>query len=240
MRAMERDDFTWAAELMERRRQRYAEYSPDFWRPATNVRQGHASFMESTAARPDAVAVRTDHGFLIGAAGGERWYVDDFAVEPDELWMTEGAELLHAGWGVAGAAGQTVLRVVTARRDGPKRALLQSAGLTVSARWWVKRLVPTGPPQPSREYVFGGCNAFLGPAPPVYDPGGPVCLFGDTRDDDLDQACEGAASLGAVLAIIQRDEPGDAPDSEPQLESRGFHNPSEFFQGSPYVEPSSA
>jgi len=55
-RPMDARDYAWAAGLMERRRPRYAEFSPVFWRPAPGVTEMHAQFMEATATREGAVA----------------------------------------------------------------------------------------------------------------------------------------------------------------------------------------
>jgi hypothetical protein len=142
---MEDDDFDWAARLMERRREKYAAYSPAFWRPATGILERHAQFMRAFVARAGAVALRSEHGFAVG-----------------------------------------------------------------------------------------GVEALIVPAPPVYDPGGLVCLLGDLQAERAGDAVEAAARYGAVLAIVQRDRsPASAPESEPGLEVVGFHNPSEFYDGVP-------
>lgn len=62
---MEDDDFAWAAALMQRRRERYAAYSPIFWRPAAGIVDAHTQFLRAAAAREGAVALRTDGAFAI-------------------------------------------------------------------------------------------------------------------------------------------------------------------------------
>lgn len=231
-------DFEWAAGLMAERRQRYAEHSPVFWRPAEGIAAAHAGFLQATAARSGSVAVRTDHGFAISTLTEGRCYVDDFAVERAEHWSTDGRDLLLAVWTAARSDEQRVLRVVTARRDEPKRDLLVGLGLAVAARWWVKALEPTTATATAATWGpvdVGGRTALLMPPPPVYDPGGPVCLLGDIASDEAGTAAARAAEHGAVLAIVQRDGGGDGgappPADDPALEAAGFHNPSEFYEG---------
>ncbi|MCC5950602.1 MAG: hypothetical protein JJU45_00750 [Acidimicrobiia bacterium] len=234
VRQMEASDFGWAAALMQQRREHYAGFSPVLWRPATGVVDIHARFMEAAAASEDAVALRTDHGFVLAIPQDGRFFVDDFAVDDDMLWSTDGQELLMACWRAARSSGQSVVRVVTARRDEPKRTMLSEAGLAVVARWWVKELTPQGEPATWGPVTMGDVEALVVPAPPVYDPGGPVCALGDVEPERAIVAAEAAARAGAVLAIVARDgSPGDAPAAEPHLEAAGFHNPSEFYEGAP-------
>jgi hypothetical protein len=233
---MSEADFVWAAQLMERRRERYAHYSPVFWRPARGIVDFHARFLRASGARAGATALRTARGFIISWPNQGRCFVDDFAVEEDSLWAGEGKALLLAAWRRARGAEQHSLRVVTARRDEPKRAMLIELGLTANARWWVKELTATGPARAPGPLDILDVPAQLVAAPPVYDPGGPVCLLGDVDASRAAAAAESAAAAGAVLVIVQR-EGGDAPvpAAEPALEAAGYHNPSELYQGRPAV-----
>lgn len=224
-------DFDWAAAVMERRRQRYAEYSPVFWRPATDVTAGHAQFMRALAGRDGGFAIRSDDGFVLSYPQGGRCFVDDFAVTADHLWASQGRDLLLALWSTARSPDQTVLRVVTARRDEAKRSMLTALGLEVAARWWVKEVSPVTEPTAWGPVTLGGVEAVIAPAPPVYDPGGPVCLLGDLDPSLADDAVRVAAELGAVLAIVQYE--SDPSDHVPGLEAAGFHNPSEHYDGDP-------
>ncbi len=231
IRAMGDDDFDWAAMMMQQRRERYAAFSPVFWRPAAGVTASHAQFMRAIALRDGAVALRTDHGFVLSYPHEGRCFVDDFAVDHDDRWPDDGRALLLAAGAAARPQHQPALRVVTARRDDPKRSMLASLGLVVAARWWVKELTPTGDATSWGPVTLGDVTALIGPAPPVYDPGGPVCLLGDLDASLAAVAADAAAALGAVLAIVQR--ATHPAESEPTLESAGFHNPSEFFDGDP-------
>ncbi len=89
----------------------------------------------------------------------------------------------------------------------------------------MKELDPTGSASAWGPVSLGQVDALVMHAPPVYDPGGPLCLLGDA--DLAVRAADAAARLGAVLAIVQRDRaPSEVPDAEPELEAAGFHNPS--------------
>jgi hypothetical protein len=81
VRALTADDAAWAAGLMERRRQLYAGYSPVFWRPRPGVTGPHARFLGRQLSSPGYLALRTEHGFLIGQRRDQEAFVDDFAVE---------------------------------------------------------------------------------------------------------------------------------------------------------------
>src|ERR1700685_3172464 len=118
VRELTADDAMWAAELMEQRRQVYASYSPVFWRPAQGVTGLHARFLRRQIASPANLALRTDHGFIIGQRQGGEGFVDDFAVDAEGRWDTDGADLLRATWQrLAAESGFDALRVVTAHAD---------------------------------------------------------------------------------------------------------------------------
>lgn len=234
--AMTDDDFSWAARLMERRRELYAGYSPVFWRPARGIVDFHAQFLALCGQRAGAVALRTAHGFVISYPQQGCCFVDDFAVDEPARWATEGRALLLAAWQRARSSEQRSLRVVSACRDEPKRDMLIALGLHAATRWWVKELTPGAPAQPFGPLALGGVagDVQLVRAPPVYDPGGPVCLLGSLDSAHAAVAAERAAAAGAVLAIVQRESSGEpVPASDPVLEAAGYHNPAAFFQGQP-------
>ena len=132
VRELTGDDAAWAAELMERRREVYAHYSPVFWRPRKGVTGLHERFLRRQIASPANVALRTEHGFIIGQrrgrAGASEGFVDDFAVDEAGSWDGDGAALLLATWqrlqaDGAGADADAV-RVVTAHADEAKAGML--------------------------------------------------------------------------------------------------------------------
>jgi hypothetical protein len=239
---MQGDDFDWAAALMERRRRSYERFSPVFWRPAEGVRAAHAAFLRGQAERGAAVALRSPHGFVVASIGPDRYDVDDFAVEHDDHWASDGQRLLHAVSEHGPLAAPPSLRVVTARRDTAKRTMLEELGLRVTARWWVKALHPTGPGGSTFGPVdLGVATAVFVPAPPVYAPGGPVCILGDVPSEVAAEAAGRAEAQGAVLAVVTRDtSPDPVPAGDAVLDVAGFDNVSEFFEGRLGGWPSSA
>jgi hypothetical protein len=142
-------DAAWAAELMEQRRQLYAHYSPVFWRPAPGVTGLHARFLRRQIASPANVALRTDHGFIIGQRQAGEGFVDDFAVDAEGSWETDGADLLDATWQrLAAEGGFDAMRVVTAHADQEKSRMLGRLSLELVNQWWVRELHPRVPLSP--------------------------------------------------------------------------------------------
>lgn len=224
-------DCGWAAEMMERRREIYAAYSPVFWRPAVGVTGMHARFLAKKASSNATVAVRTDHGFLIAELRNSEGFIDDFAVEPDARWAADGAALLRAAWPALAHAGATRLRVVSAAADAPKVAMLEACSLELVAQWWVKPLDPTGAPGASGRVTGPGFSGILSPAPPVYDPGGPVLLAERVEAGaDLARITETAAAMGAVLAVVPTPAGGHR---EAELRTSGWTVSSAWYLGAP-------
>lgn len=209
-REMTEDDAAWAAALMERRRQVYAGYSPVFWRPRPGVTGLHGCFLRRRIVAPQYVALRGDHAFIIGQRRPGQGFVHDVAVDQDRSWDTDGADLLRAAWQRLSAGGCATMRVVTANADSSKSRMLRSLSLCLAEQWWVRELTPApqpatsaAPSAPNGRISGAGFSGILGPAPPVYDPGGQV-LLADTLDAEADLATaeREAAALGAVLLIV--------------------------------------
>jgi len=225
-------DAQWAAELMEKRRRDYARYSPVFWRPAEGVVDLHAQFLRGRITAETTVALRTEHGFIIGERRGSKGFVDDFALEPPGEWDSDGAALLlAAAERLAAAHAVATLVVVTAQADLAKSGMLARLSLTVAEQWWVRELQPLGPAAAPGRFSGPGFSGTLGPAPRVYDPGGPV--FQNDRageHTDVDAIERAAAARGAVLAVLPA-----APDPAlaPELSRRGWHVASDWYLGIP-------
>jgi hypothetical protein len=227
------EDCGWAAQLMERRRQVYARYSPVFWRPARGATEGHASFLVGKVSRGGAVALRADRGFLIGDLRGTEGVIDDFAVEADDDWADDGVALLCSAWPALAGGGAERLRVVTAAADEPKVAMLRALSLEPAEQWWVKPVDPAGTPAASGRVEGSGFSGILGPAPPVYDPGGPVLLVDRVAEGTTAAAIEdGAAAVGAVLAIIPV---RVGAEREAELRGAAFTVASAWYLGQPSV-----
>ncbi len=254
VRELTADDATWAAGLMEQRRQVYARYSPVFWRPAQGVTGLHTRFLRRQIASPANVALRTDNGFIVGQRRAGEGFVDDFAVDAEGSWDTDGAELLRAIWQrLAAEGGFGALRVVTAHADEDKSRMLARLSLELADQWWVRKLRPAPqpgpapgplasqphsasqpgpvrPPRPATRVDGAGFSGILGPAPPVYDPGGPVLLVEHLAEDaDLAAIEAETAGLGAVLLIVPA-APGQPPAG---LDRPGWSVASDWYLGQP-------
>jgi hypothetical protein len=225
-------DARWTAELIERRRRDYVRYSPVFWRPAEGVVGLHERFLRGRITAETTVALRTRHGFIICERRRSVGFVDDFAVEPPGSWDSDGAALLlAAAERLAAGDGVATVLVVTAHADLAKTALLGNLSLTVADQWWVRELQPVGPEAPPGQFSGPGVSGTLGPAPGVYDPGGPV--FQNDRageHTDIDAIERAAAAQGAVLAVLPA-----APDAPlaPELRRKGWHVASDWYRGIP-------
>ena len=236
VRELSPDDAAWVADLMEQRRQDYVRFSPVFWRPAKNVTALHARFLRSQITSDASVSLRTEHGFIIAQRRTAEGTVDDFAMDRDGTWNEDGAVLLLAASERLAAAGAlTQVRVVTAHADEPKASMLASLSLHVAEQWWVQELVPAAPPGSPGAVNGTGFSGFVGPAPPVYDPGGPV-LQADRLAADADIAAieREAAELGCVLAVIPA-APGSALSN--CLRERDWSVASDWYLGWPEAFP---
>ena len=226
-------DFEWAAALMERRRAVYERFAPVFWKPAENAAVPHAAFLRSQVESGSAVGLRSEVGFVVAAVRADHYDVDDFAVEPETEWSTQGRQLLQSVPEFGPLDQPARARVVTACQDLPKRRMLEALGLRPATRWWVKELRPAIAAEPTFAQVgFGSVKAMFVPAPPVYAPGGAVCILGDMEPYVAVEAAEEAEAQGAVLAVVTRQaSPSEPPEDEPMLATAGFDNVSVFFEG---------
>ena len=224
-------DAEWAAKLMELRRQAYGRYSPVFWRPARDATGPHTRFLRAQISAPTTIALRTRDGFIICQPRENEGFVDDFTVEPPGTWDGAGAALLLAAAERLAASGVRALRVVTAHADQAKCGMLASLSLRVVERWWVRELTPAGPAADPGWVSGPGFAGWLGPAPPVYDPGGPVFQADPSRGDASPDVIEReAAERGAVLAVCPA-VPGTGTANE--LARAGWSVASDWYLGWP-------
>ncbi len=226
------DDVAWVADLMEQRRQDYASFSPVFWRPAKDVTGLHGGFLHSQITSDANVGLRTNHGFIVAQRRPAEGFVDDFAVDRDGTWDEDGAALLlEAADRLAAAGTLTQVRVVTAHADEPKARMLASLSLHVVEQWWVRELEPAVEVGSPGRFNGTGFSGFFGPAPPVYDPGGPVLAVDRLADNaDIVLLEREAAEMGSVLAIAPA-APGSTLST--RLRQRGWSVASDWYVGWP-------
>lgn len=228
-----------AALLADEKRREYERYSPVFWKPATDALNRHQPWLArcladdgytSFAARRSdslvgiALAAHTVGPPPFRADPEASWLVDDFFVESPGLWEPVGAELLGAIENEARSQGAFRVVVLSARRDEPKRAMLSSIGYERGASWWVHPVEPNvGQPPKLRD-----TDAVVGPAPPVYEPGGLTALALEMRDPaDVPTFGHWASASNAVLAIVPAR--SSNPELERALEDGGYRPASDWF-----------
>ncbi len=133
------------------RRAAYAEYQPQFWRPAPDAVHRQREYFTALLEDDQALVVVAHsgailRGFGIGRLvpappvydpGGASCVVDDFAVADPDEWLTIGPLLLNALRSWANSSGAAQMIVVTAHLDEAKRAALKGEGLTIASEWWV-------------------------------------------------------------------------------------------------------
>ena len=152
------------------------------------------------------LGLRTEHGYVLVVDRGDHRLVDDMVVSLDERWAGEGVELLRA---VLTAPGR--VRFVAPVAEPARTAAARSLGLVVAETWWHRDLPdPVSVTGAASQIDVAGATGRLVPAPPVYDPGGPVLLV--TRADSARAlaAIEAAGSArGATVSVVSQ-QAGDA------------------------------
>lgn len=229
------------AEIAEAKRQHYADHAFPFQRPATNGESIHAAFLPKLIEWDGfIVLVHESHpdrvdGFIVARVGsapppfgeGALFHVDDFALTSADYWPTLGGKLLREVARRAAAADAETGIVVSgpASIDRAKTDFLTKQGFVVEAEWWVK-LIDASAGMTARE--SDRFEAVVGPAPPVYDPGGPTCLALRIDGPEVLEEFEAfAQASGSVIAIIPtRTTHTDLRDALPR---RGYTVASEWY-----------
>ena len=212
-----------------------------FQRPAPDALVVHEAFLAKLI-EWDGFVVRVHEGrdgvdgFVVARVGsapppfgeGDLFHVDDFVVASPALWETVGAALLEHVAAEAASAGAEKAIVVSGSRtvDAPKVEFLAGLGLECEAEWWVKPIEPN-----QREPAeASGFDAFVGPAPPVYDPGGLTCLATEIESPAALPLFEEFASASqAVVAIVPT--LTSRLDLRTELRERGYTVASEWYAG---------
>jgi GNAT superfamily N-acetyltransferase len=147
-------DLDYIVELAARRREQYAGYQPVFWRPAGDARDRHRLFFNAVLSREGVfLLVAESDGQRVGFAmaslvpappvydpGGKVCFIDDYGVEPPELWPTAGRALAEAAFERARPLGAVLANIHVSPRDTDKHAVIEALGFTVAAEWHVKSL----------------------------------------------------------------------------------------------------
>lgn len=236
------EDLGAIAALTAATRRRLAAWAPAWWPPAAGADERHPLWLAHLiqSAGP-VVRVVTEGGDVVGCAVSmpqpQQWFVDDVAVADDEDWSDAGVDLLEA---VTERPALTCVPFAhLARRATSLAAGLHHAssywvrGTTSGAPQKVTLLDPATPVPPAPPHSFGGQldpwadgalsfgdgdgGLLVGSppvtAPPVYDPGGPVCIVDRVVGHAvplLQRALDASGARGDVLLAVVADV-GDRP-----------------------------
>ena len=102
-------------------------------------------------------------------------------------------------------------------------------GLVLARSWWHREVDATSP-RGARAAVprIAGAVVDLVPAPPIYDPGGPITFLRDVTDERaLDGAPEEARRCGSPLVVV--DQPAASRWLADALAARGYVRHCDFF-----------
>ena len=228
------EDLDAIAALTAAHRRRLASWSPRWWRIAERADDLHRGWLlHLIEAEGTTVRVTTEHGHVVACAAavpqGPGWVVDDVAVTDDERWSDLGVELLDAF--DERPALTCVPTQHLARRAASEAAHLHH----VSSYWIrptspagapdLPRPSGAGTLPPAPPHTFGGPldasatgaltiagddgGVLVGSpsivAPPVYDPGGTVCIVDRVTGDPaplLELALRGCGARGDVLLAV--------------------------------------
>lgn len=226
MRALTTGDLDWVVGRLAARRAALVPFAPVYWRPARDADEVHRRFLESTLGR-GGVGFRTDDAVMIAAPGCGGWTVDDAAVG-DGRWAGSGQLLWDA---VCGAVGGGRVRFVCPTPEVERRRFAVQQGLRLRTSWWQATVDPTYPPRGEGGPDVDGATATLVPAPPIYDPGGPILFLRDVLDAAraLPVARAEAARLGAPVVVVDQPAGDDALGAA--LPGAGFSCHCEFLTG---------
>jgi hypothetical protein len=222
------EDLDWLVERLARRRGALAPHAPVYWRPAADATRVHRRYLAYVLSEGGGVGFRVGESLLIAVPGrDDRWIIDD-AVVPDDEWGSTGQLLWEAfGSEIEGGLVRFVCPVPEPGRAGFARA----QGLQRHTSWWHQTVEPTRPPAEGREPRVEGATASLVPAPPVYDPGGPVLFLTAIQEFArvLPAARAEARRLGCPLVVA--DQPHRDTGLASALRQAGYRRHCDFFHG---------
>lgn len=225
-------DLDAIASVTRKHRHQLAAWSPQWWRTAEGADDLHPLWLghliNSDAGTVRVVVFDGDiRATAIANRQAEHWFIDDVAVSDNSLWPTVAAAL------VTGIPERPAI-TCSAAADRPRVDALDAAGFDHVSSYWIRPTEPgpetTGPfsdgdgPAPP-PHSFGGpfdpratgalafsidAGTVVGspssPAPPVYDPGGPVTvvdrLFGNDLDELITATLAATAARGDVLLAV--------------------------------------
>jgi GNAT superfamily N-acetyltransferase len=154
IRRAQSSDISGIVALSEEKRIEYQGYSPVFWRKAAHASSRQETYLHRLLDDDQIIALMAEEdgdmrGFILATItqappvydpGGPVCIIDDFTVATAPEWETVGVALLQAVQEQAKGQGAVLSVVVCGHQDGPKRQMLQRAGLPIASEWYVNPL----------------------------------------------------------------------------------------------------
>lgn len=227
-RTMTVSDVEWAVEVLARRREGLLPHAPLYWRPAVDAIERHRAYLAYLIGEGQGFGFRTDDALMIAASGPHGWTVDDAWVQPDR-WEDEGLALWTRTAAEAGTG--SAMRFVCPAFEPERTSFARHQGLVLGNSWWHTEVDTSAPIEnPATEPQVTGSRVALVPAPPVYDPGGPILFLQDVQDvTAIVRSREEATRCGAPLVVV--DQPAGADDLTRALAENGFTRHCDFLIG---------
>jgi hypothetical protein len=228
------DDLDAVVALSAASRRRLAAWAPAWWRPAAGADEIHPRWLAHLIRAPEPIVrVATNGGHVVGCSvsipQAQQWFVDDVALADDARWGDDGLDLLEA---VTERPALTCVPTAHLARRATSLAAglhhLSSYWIRATTGGGAHDLPPLAPDTivpPAPPHTFGGAlnpsadGALTGSdgdgglligspsttAPPVYDPGGPVCIVDRVVGHAvplLEGALDASGARGDVLLCV--------------------------------------
>ena len=221
-------DLNWAVERLAERRARLVPFAPRYWRPAPDAARVHRRFLGHVL-NNGGIGYRTQDALMIAAPQHDAGWIIDDAVVQDSDWDAAGRLLWDA---IAAVIADQQVRFVCPTPEPARARFAGDRGLRLSTSWWHQDLeyLPESTAEPSDPRV-DGATATVVPAPPIYDPGGPVLFLTNILDpaQALQSARSEATRLNIPILVVEQPNPDRGVAAH--LQAEGFHHHCDFFTG---------
>jgi hypothetical protein len=222
------NDVAWAVSRLGDRRAQLEPFAPVFWRPAADAEQRHREFLTYLLTDGGGVGFRTDTALMIAQPAKLGWVIDDAAVH-DDTWTGDGEGL----WRAVTATVSGHIRFVCPVPETARQKFARSKGFRRVTSWWHWNGPVTKPAAANNEPSVPGASASLVPAPPIYDPGGPILFLTEVQDSEraLAAARLQAQVVGSPVVVVDQPVDNDALDAA--LTANGFIRHCDFLALAP-------
>lgn len=225
-RPMTMSDIEWAVGLLARRRAALVPHAPVYWRPSADALERHRAYLAYLIGDGQGFGFRTDEALMIAARGPHGWTVDDAWAPPDR-WEYDGLVLWTRTAAKFGTA--ELVRFVCPVFEPERASFARNRGFVLANSWWHATIeTSTSPGDRVTEPRVRGSRATLVPAPPVYDPGGPILFLQEVHDlAAIDRSRKAAFRCGSPLVVV--DQPAGRDELARTLAESGFTRHCDFL-----------